>query len=226
LKNSSYRFFETADGSPTVFFTNADGVEEAMHSYHGAFSETDYIYGEGMRQLRELNGPYRCLSLGLGLGYVEMLAAALLPEMQLVTFEKQPELIERFQAWLEDGALEPQWQQTYDAIATLVSAPMNEIKERLLSDQWQVYGAIEDQVDQIPAQLNLICYDAYSKKASPELWQEELLSEILQRAANPCVFTTYSSNGALKRALRAAEFELKERSGFAGKRESTLALRL
>jgi hypothetical protein len=70
---------ETADGSLTACF----GEGETMHSLRGAFNETVYIYGTALDRARsaatrssQLSFSPRTLSLGLGLGYVEILSAA------------------------------------------------------------------------------------------------------------------------------------------------------
>ncbi|MEO0336841.1 MAG: hypothetical protein AAF202_10620, partial [Pseudomonadota bacterium] len=73
---SKYRRLTTKDGSPTLEIT-VEGVNENMHNFHGAFSETDYIYGEALRWALASPVPtLRVLSVGLGLGYNEIMTAA------------------------------------------------------------------------------------------------------------------------------------------------------
>lgn len=106
----------TADGSPTVRIQNQDGsLSEAMHSLRGALSETVYIYGTAISTCLERNFSPRVLSMGLGLGYVELLSSALFLKAG-VPFEKRsgqsfeilPELRDGFSQWLnyENGG---QW---------------------------------------------------------------------------------------------------------------------
>jgi hypothetical protein len=72
-----YSFVTTEDGSPTLRFGSGENLSEAMHSLKGAFSETAYIYGSAIDRMLEEGFQPRVLSLGLGLGYVELLAAGL-----------------------------------------------------------------------------------------------------------------------------------------------------
>ena len=76
-----YAFEATEDGSQTLRLGLGEGASEAMHSLRGAFSETDYIYGEALRAALTRGWPLNVLSMGLGLGYVELLSAALFAKM-------------------------------------------------------------------------------------------------------------------------------------------------
>lgn len=73
-------FVTTADGSPTLRFRLDNGASEseAMHSLKGALSETQYIYGTAMELALAQGFAPKILSLGLGIGYVEILAAAVI----------------------------------------------------------------------------------------------------------------------------------------------------
>jgi tRNA U34 5-methylaminomethyl-2-thiouridine-forming methyltransferase MnmC len=88
---------------------------------------------------------------------------------------------------------------------------------------WRIHPALEEHLEKLPARANLVLYDAYSKKTSPELWDASVLTEVIRRMKKPGVFCTYAANSVLKRTLKSHGFILEERTGFAGKRESTLA---
>ena len=146
-----YEIIKTADGSPTLAWVshkspkincsslstkfrekdNFDFKEgERMHSLHGAFSESLYIYGPCLEKAIESNHafhkvstkninsndgkihkkPYltspRILSLGLGLGYNELITHGFLLKAKknrfsLISFEKESELIHSFKSWLK-----------------------------------------------------------------------------------------------------------------------------
>jgi hypothetical protein len=70
----------------------------------------------------------------------------------------------------------------------------------------------------------IICYDAFSSKTSPHLWEESFLQRFFQTLAAPisCV-STYACTGALKRSLKSNDFTLDLRHGFSGKRQCTFA---
>jgi hypothetical protein len=73
---------------------------------------------------------------------------------------------------------------------------------------------------------DLFCFDAYSQHTSPELWEESLLEELLERANDGAVFASYAATSKLKTCLRKSGFEVPHRPGFAGKRECTLAIKV
>lgn len=114
-----FQLVETADSSLTaqlIYSTSA--TSETMHSLRGAFLETVYIYGTAydtaVRLLDQaavhaatppLTRHPRVFSLGLGLGYVELLSSALSirhnRELRGASFEAVPELNSSFLHWLE-----------------------------------------------------------------------------------------------------------------------------
>jgi tRNA U34 5-methylaminomethyl-2-thiouridine-forming methyltransferase MnmC len=74
--------------------------------------------------------------------------------------------------------------------------------------------------------VTCVFYDAYSKKMDADLWQEtSLVTRLDPLLARNCVLSTYAATGTMKRALKTLGFRLLPRTGFLGKRESTLAIR-
>ncbi|NJL25980.1 MAG: hypothetical protein HC902_12985 [Calothrix sp. SM1_5_4] len=81
---SSIEVLTTKDGSPTLAFRREDGYVEKMHHADGAVSESFYIYGEALEICRRNIGPgepVRAISVGLGLGYNELIAIGRLASM-------------------------------------------------------------------------------------------------------------------------------------------------
>jgi hypothetical protein len=260
--SSTYTFLPTEDGSPSLRLGPVDVFSESMHSLKGAFSETVYIYGAAIHRCLAGLGPRssvpgaqssvlgfggggpRFFSLGLGLGYVEILAAALIlkaePEFPGVShiaggesFEIVPELREWFVAWVSGALVRPDFQSAYDDILrrTAVQTELSEIKiraqmhEMIQSGRWKIRPAL-DATTEFNERFHCICFDAFSSKTSPDLWSEEFLTAFFQKvAAESCVLATYACTGALKRTLRAAGFDLTIREGFSSKRDSTFAVR-
>jgi hypothetical protein len=238
-------FESTADGSPTVRIVvdSAQGaLSEAMHSLKGAFSETVYIYGEAIETSLKREFSPAVLSMGLGLGYVELLAAALflksgvLASARGVSYEIVPELRAWFQAWLlgDDASGVPaEFQNAYSEILHRVSAHVGsnagEVRDALkmlVGDRrWLIKDALGAETE-FNQRFTCICFDAFSAKTSPVLWKEEFLKSFLKNAAEEsCVLSTYACTGTLKRALRDSGFKLDIRTGFASKRDSTFAVR-
>ncbi|HVK61892.1 MAG TPA: MnmC family methyltransferase [Bdellovibrionales bacterium] len=234
-----FTFQETEDGSLTLRITQADGASEAMHSLRGAFSETVYIYGTAMQTALDQGLDLRVLSMGLGLGYVEILAAALWLKggkpgrLQGESFEIVPELRDYFQAWLRSEACPTDFQKTYDDVlvrtaketgvsADLIQSALNAAVDK---SDWKIREALEANT-MFTEKFTVICFDAFSSKSTPDLWSEEFLNSFFLKACAPsCVLSTYACTGALKRALRNQEFTLTIREGFSSKRDSTFAVR-
>jgi hypothetical protein len=260
--SSTYTFLPTEDGSPSLRLGPVDVFSESMHSLKGAFSETVYIYGTAIeRCLAGLGqrfsvpgapssvlgfggGGPKFFSLGLGLGYVEVLAAALIlkaeaefPGVSQIaggeSFEIVPDLREWFVAWVSGESVRADFQTAYDDIHRRTAAETGisearirtQMHEMIQSGRWKIRPALEATTE-FTERFHCICCDAFSSKTSPDLWSEEFLTAFFQKvAAESCVLATYACTGALKRTLRTAGFELKIREGFSSKRDSTFAVR-
>lgn len=154
LTNTKFQFVTTEDSSLTARI-GAPGLpkeecSEAMHSLRGAFSETVYIYGTAIERafasIRPENAGApekvnaRVLSMGLGLGYVELLSAALALRFDVPvrgeSFEIVPELREYFLAWLSGGDLPPDFAQAYDAICARTAS---EVSSRMAAGRTMSY---------------------------------------------------------------------------------------
>jgi hypothetical protein len=241
---SDFIFEATGDGSPTL---RLEAGGEAMHSSLGAFSETNYIYGDALRLAlgrAEALEP-RVLSMGLGLGYVEILAAALAlragaaERLSGESFERVPELRAWFLAWLNASpaalpAPAPDgFAKAYEEILARAAAAAGveaglareALATAVASGRWRLSGALERETE-FARPFACVCFDAFSSKTSPELWTEPFLDGFLARAtASKCVFSTYACTGTLKRSLARAGFRLEIRPGFGKKRDCAFARR-
>lgn len=232
-----FHFLQTEDGSPSLKL----GVDaEGMHNIKGAFSETIYIYGTAISTTLEQGLKPSFLSVGLGLGYNELLAIAQclyqkipIEKIYGESFESVPELVTYFSNWLVGKPVPENFQTAYDKILSLCAAKFSleqkQIKETLAelvnSRRWHLRAELSSQT-QFTTKFSCFLFDAFSSKTSPELWDETFLSDFFNRTAeSQSVLTTYACTGTLKRALLKNNFVVHVREGFAGKRDSTLALR-
>jgi tRNA U34 5-methylaminomethyl-2-thiouridine-forming methyltransferase MnmC len=222
----------TADGSPTLRI----GDGEKMHSIEGALSESLYIYRPCIEKALEQPTP-RILSMGLGLGYNELIAAALLKQRALYdfvicSFEAHPELRSGFLCWLQGRPC--RLSAVYDEVAQGVGGSFqlagSELKESLLTalaeEKFHIQGALTE-LNPWPWHFHGVLYDAFSSGSDEGLWTEEHLNSFLAEYADRefCSFATYAATGSLKRSLLRAGFTLTKKKGFAHKRESTLGFR-
>lgn len=233
-QESGYDWEITADGSPTL---RKVGGGESMHHSGGALEETLMIYGEPLREsFARLERPL-IFSLGLGLGYVELVAAADSvrsgKSFEMLTLELIPELVETFilglRGRLAAGTVLDGFNEVTRRVSEARGVPPAELHRALVeaydAGRWRIGGALTPET--IPAErFTTVLYDAYSAKTCPDLWTQEFLESFLGRCCEPdCLFSTYACTGILKRALKGAGFEMVQRDGFKGKRHSTLGRR-
>lgn len=231
--------FITADGSPTLALKRTDGYSEKMHHSAGALSESFYIYHQALLELIKRGGPARVLSLGLGLGYNELLAVGEFAksgvgDWKLWSFEARDDLRQGFRQWVMSdldpaSALGEVFAQVLTRVAGRLGLPTDELRvamhQGLRTGQLELRSAFPR--DNLGVEgCSCIFYDAFSKKMDPDLWEENELHKSLEKvSAAHCVLATYAATGALNRVLRSLGFKLESRAGFEGKRESTFAIR-
>lgn len=225
----------TNDGSPTLRWLG-DENQETMHHSGGAYIETQLIYGEPVRQGIK-QGARSALSVGLGLGYNEILiateamAAQILPaQFRMVSFESEVILRTELLKWIQSRSdAAPIYDDVFSFYELERSAKIKEVKSWLLemfeSGAWKILESLNSDTE-IEEKFEMVLYDAFSSKTSPYLWQEDFLNRFLvQVAADRCLLTTYACTGNLKRALKANGFSLYLPAGFHSKRNRTIAFK-
>jgi hypothetical protein len=225
----------TGDGSPSLRISRDLEKGESMHHSGGAAEETELIYGRVIKQCFQRVPKPHFLSVGLGLGYVELTVAreALLnhnTSFTLESFELIPELKEYFMLWLKNAPMASEITQVYDQVLKYIlkDGTLNpqEVKDVLLKKwqqkEWLLQGALEDQA-QYMNKAHGVLFDAFSAKTTPVLWTEEFLVKFFNEAtAADSLISTYASRTALKNAMRTCEIQIEVREGFKSKRNSTL----
>ena len=233
---------ETADGSPSLrsLKPNYPDTEkgESMHHSGGAAEETEIIYGRVIRRCFEKIERPHFISVGLGIGYVEMTIAreALLQKnlnFTMESFEIIPELRQLFVAWVNSAEMVPSITAVYDRTLRFVGADRglhpntlkNLLAEKYISQAWRIRGDLaREYSDVTPAHTML--FDAFSAKSTPELWDEEFLKRFFSLGMHEDgMISTYACRMSLKRALQQTQFQIRVREGFKSKRNSTLGVR-
>lgn len=215
-----------------------DGKTEKMHHYMGAFSETVHVYGRAL-EASFLHGlPAHFFSLGLGLGYNEILSVVLAVKYKqqplIWSFESVENLRLQFSKWILQDNPDEDFAKTYDQILTKMcdhygvsqKTVRSELKNLLEAKRLLLLEGFHSKYSFGEQKFSVILYDAFSDKINPELWDMQALEHTLSHATyESCVFSTYASKGRLKRALKDHHFELQDIRGYGSKRECTIALR-
>lgn len=216
----------TLDGSCTLLQKN---LNEEMHARGGAFSESVYIYKEAADLFFDLNKDekiFSILSLGLGLGYNEVLTFISYTEkkcrgsLKIDSYEKERVLEELFLKRLKNPDSFIQYWSSF----RVYRKSLEKLKALETSIFFKGPFSIESLID-LKAQKRLILFDAYSAKTNCELWTDEVLSTLFSKCLEGSVVSTYAANSKLKKALKVAGFRNTFKKGFMKKRESTLAVK-
>jgi tRNA U34 5-methylaminomethyl-2-thiouridine-forming methyltransferase MnmC len=246
------RLLQTADGSYSLCYGESeDQMTEPMHSSKGAWSETLNIYEPALLRsltLMPCRTDHWCIaSIGLGLGYNEILTAGLALKNQrpiggqtILSFESRSELRESFQRYFTPSQrhdVQSELSEVYKNIVALVAKHLmideaaldQSLCELIEKQRLLLNGPVQLDVSARHPKIHAcicILFDAFSPASSPDLWSEDLLSNLTDTLPDKtCVFASYASRTVLKKILKQKGFKLEKRSGFAGKRESTFAVR-
>ena len=223
----------TADQSPTLRLLSSAEWPESMHHSGGAWTESDLIYGSVLREAFDQLEKPRILSVGLGLGYNEILVAREArrtgKSFHLVSFEIVQGLTDSFKSFVFQKKLSSELLSTYQQILSFIEESerknlLLELAQSAREERWLCPGEFIPAT--FPEPVNLILYDAFSSKTNPTLWEEDFLTSMIQTISeSDALFATYACTGALKRALKKNSFLVEVREGFQGKRNSTRARR-
>lgn len=222
-----------------------------MHNSKGAWSETLHVYLPaiiGSHSIPRNDETWRVTSIGLGLGYNEILTAAWAlknerspSHVKIFSFESQYPLRQAFEAFFcatMSNKLDTDLRHAYQHICQTVCAYLElnvsslvaYIAALIESRALELHGALNLELiknsNKAEYQSHCVLFDAFSPESSPDLWQINLLESIVNTYCSPsCYFASYASRTALKRILKSHSFNLQKSSGFAGKRERTFARR-
>lgn len=215
----------TADGSHTLFVT---GLNEHYHSTHGAIQESEQVFIQnGLNYLPGCLKEINLLEVGFGTGLNALLTVLEAKRQQrkinYVAIEPSPpetdilrqmnyperiggtEAIGYFNKLHEAGWVYPEYLSDYFIISKL-KAKLEDIS---LRDE----------------QFNLIYFDAFGPAVQPELWTEQIFSQLFKCLKPEGILVTYSCKGTVKRALVTAGFSIEKLPGPAGKREVLRAMK-
>jgi tRNA U34 5-methylaminomethyl-2-thiouridine-forming methyltransferase MnmC len=203
------RLIVTDDGSHSLFSAK---FNQQYHSLQGALNESRHIYiNLGLKpELENTTSQVHVLEMGFGTGLNAFLAWKLADHLQKKVLYHT---VEAYPITLDEAS-----QLNYEEL-TKESGFL-----RLHEINWGICHPISDffsfQKENIKLQdftsdtlFDVIFYDAFDPRAQPEMWSEEIFMQIAAQTRPGGVLVTYSSKGIVKRALRAAGFEVERHKG-------------
>ena len=216
----------TADGSHTL---RHPLLGDSYHSAAGAVAESRHVYIEaGLRQCPA--GEVHILEMGFGSGLNALLTLLALRERPQEPSEGPPFYPRRavYHA-VEAFPLAPEtvaalnyggWAdaESYRDFLRMHAAPWNETVR--IAPDFALHKCLARMEDlPLPAgRFDLVYYDAFAYDSQPELWSETLFRKIRAALRPGALLVTYAAKGEIKRALRAAGFDVKRLPGAPGKR--------
>ncbi len=208
----------TADGSHTLLSARH---QVAYHSRFGAIQETEHVFIQsGLLPIHERGQPLHILELGLGTGL-----------NAFMTFLRSNEL----QTQIRYTSLEPEpisWHiaSQLNYLSQLEASSFSSVFRQMhcgAFDSWLKLGPffsfrkIKKKIADYHSdeKYSLVYYDAFAPDTQPELWTEDCFRRVYNTMDTPGVLVTYCAKGSVKRALKAAGFEVESIAGPPGKRE-------
>lgn len=217
----------TEDGSHTIFIP-AKNV--TYHSMYGALQESRHVFIDcGLKYFRhhssEVQGSIRVFEMGLGTGLNALLtwndASSLKQKIVYHAVELYPLTDTEIQSLNYDDLILNKNIQ----LAVIHQAPWNELIEL---DEYFSFIKIKENIQDFITSENfhIIYFDAFDPNTQPELWTEKIFKKMFSMLYANGILVTYSSKGAVQRAMKAAGFVIEKLKGPPGKREIIRAIKL
>lgn len=201
-----------------IYHSVAGGHEQARHVF---------LAGNGLPERWQGRECFVILETGFGLG-LNFLATwrawrddpQRCPELHFVSLEKHPfpadDLAHAHAVWPEFESFSDELRRQWP--------PMERGEHRLEFEGGRlvlrlVFGDAVEELPKLDAAVDAFYLDGFSPARNPELWSPELCQSLACHALPGATLATWSVAGIVRQALIAAQFEVKKRPGFAGKRQ-------
>lgn len=203
------RLIVTEDGSHSLY---SPQYNQQYHSLQGALVEAEHIYVNlGLRPiLEQAESTVYVFEMGFGTGLNAFLtwklADLLKKNIYYVAVEAFP--VTRDEAFSLNYAALTGYSGFMDLHDCAWSAECAVSENFILRKE---HSRLEN--FKSTEKFDVIYYDAFDPRAQPELWTAEIFSQVAAQTRQGGVLVTYSSKGIVKRALRAAGFEVQRHRG-------------
>ncbi len=216
---------ETSDGSHTLKLL---GHDEQYHSVNGALQESQHVFiHSGLNAFEVLPNPLFILEIGMGTGLNALLAGreALLRKTRI--------LYEALEPYPLDGAVlenlnypglfrEPWAADLFKRIHAAGGENYENFKDWFFIRNFQISVQDKEFDDN---KYHVVFFDAFGPDTQAEMWTPEVFVKIFHSMKPRGVLVTYCVKGAVRRAMKAAGFEVSKIPGPKGKREMSRAVK-
>ena len=191
-------------------------LNESYHSEFGALQESQHIFiKNGLDNFKDKK-EITVLEFGFGTGLNALLALEFAEQNNIkinyFTIEKYPVDLKYIK------------QLNYNEMIPSVGAKFIELHEC----DWETEAEITSQFSlkkiekdflktDLPNNIDIVFFDAFSPDTQPELWTKKLFNNIYRNMKPESILVTYSSKGIVKQALRDVGFIVKRLKGPIGK---------
>ena len=212
---------ETQDGSKTLFSAE---LNVHYHSVHGAWNETRHVFGAmgvDAAMARASEGDLHVLEIGFGTGLnaLDVWLRAKKAQRRVVMVSLEPNPLQ----WDDVACL---GYSELTGVPVEVWQGMHEEgrwEDEFLSFQRIPKGLFEFELDE--QRFDVILFDAFAPAAQPELWTSEAMDRMRMVLTPGGQLVTYCAKGEVRRAMKAAGFQVERLPGPPGKREMMRATR-
>jgi tRNA U34 5-methylaminomethyl-2-thiouridine-forming methyltransferase MnmC len=196
-------------------------LNETYHSKHGALQESIHVFiKEGLDYFlqRKSQKDISILEVGFGTGLNALLTVQRALELpgniihytSLETFPVPEEIWSKLN-YIDSVGLKEKFNQLHEATwneAVSITSGFN-LRKLNLSLQ---------QID-FSSEFDLVYFDAFAPNKQPEMWEIDVLKQVVNAMRADGVFVTYCAKGQLKRDLKSLGLEVETLPGPPGKKE-------
>lgn len=213
----------TADGSKTLFVPHWD---EHYHSIHGALQESMHVFiHAGLKYFTEKNQPdsVRIFEAGFGTGLNAWLTAQYIRhssiQIDYQSIEAYPLTPEEVEALNYTDGQEDSVKKIYKDLHLAAWNEQTQITSGFKLEK--LNGLLEEWIPD--KAFDIIYFDAFAPSAQPDLWSEDIFRKLYESMSDNGILVTYCAKGSVKRAMKAAGWNIEKLPGPPGKREMTRA---
>ncbi len=205
-----------------VYFSAEDGLAETRYVFLKGNDLAERWQGQAMNDTR-----FVICETGFGTGLNFLATWKLFQEtaasdmaLDFISFEKYPlsreEISEALAPW--KGEIASQLTQMLDVYPIGIPG----FHRMQLSERVSLTLIIDDvniAMGQLEASVDAWFLDGFNPAKNPQMWSEEVFSQMARLSAPEATFATFTAAGAVKRGLQEAGFEVEKIDGFGTKRD-------